>query len=128
MTPLQRIRKETDMQACDAIRIHAEQGCSKLLTASTLGISRDTLFKLCTRFDLHGSFKPQSEQKEGCRQSGKKGSRARKYSTNELLLEVKKRGSLRVFKRDSRIPHTTVYYRFGSWVEGLRQANEFYLK
>ena len=55
------------MSACEAIRIHAEQGCSRTLTAKTLGIARQTLQRICERFDLDKHFKPQGEMMESCR-------------------------------------------------------------
>jgi hypothetical protein len=63
---LTRIRKETGRAPSEAIRIHAEQGCSRTLTAQALGISRQTLQRICKRFDLDKYFKPQREMRDDC--------------------------------------------------------------
>ncbi len=73
MSALQRIRKETGMSVSEAIKVHAEQGCSRTLTASTLGITRQTLQRICERFDLDKYFKPQKDMTDGCRPGNNTG-------------------------------------------------------
>ena len=73
MTTLQRIRHETGMSASKAIKIHAEQGCSRTLTAGTLGVTRQTLQGICERFDLDQYFKPQKDMIESCRPGNNTG-------------------------------------------------------
>jgi hypothetical protein len=73
MTAIQRIRQSTNMPATEAIKIHASQGCSKALTASTLNISVGALNRICKRFNLNQHFKPRAELMECCKSRGTTG-------------------------------------------------------
>jgi hypothetical protein len=75
MTVMARIRKEYGEPFKDVVIGYAEMGYSKRATAKNLQISSLTLYKYLDRFNLHGHFKPQDQQRQECRR-GNRGKNA----------------------------------------------------
>ena len=63
-----RIRKSFGEPPSDVIRGFAKMGMSKRLTAGAMGITTQTLLRLCRRWDI--KFAPQSEMVDQCKPHG----------------------------------------------------------
>lgn len=122
---VQKVAEHYGTSFSDTVRVYAEQGCSKTLTASTLGMSRRYFRLLCDRFNLNGYFKPQRKMRADCKGDGS-NPRKKTYSDRELLAEVAKARTLQQFKDSAKIAHTTIYYRFGSWSEAKKLSSELF--
>ena len=69
MSAEQRIRAEFNESPSQVIRGFAQMRMSKRLTAGAMGITTQTLLRLCRRWDI--KFVPQSEMLDQCKPKGK---------------------------------------------------------
>jgi hypothetical protein len=131
MTKVQQVRKEFDEPFRDVVKGFAEMGYSRSFTAKVLEINLSYFRQLCTRFDLHQYFKPQSEMLLECKPKGKgwpkgkKQKRREKYSNNQLLYAVKKYPFYDQFILSAPMAASTVKRRFNvSWREITLMAKQ----
>jgi hypothetical protein len=131
MTKVQQVRKEFDEPFRDVVKGFAEMGYSRSFTAKVLEINLSYFRQLCTRFDLHQYFKPQSEMLLECKPKGKgwpkgkKRKRREKYSNNQLLYAVKKYPFYDEFILSAPMAASTVKRRFNvSWREITLMAKQ----
>ena len=121
MTKIQQVRKEYGESFAGVVKGFAEQGNSRTLTAATLVISLSHFRDICTRFNLHQYFRPQSEMMAECKSGRKRGRNqkgykaSQKYSDDQVLAEVRKYMVSTTFESLSNISMRTVRRRFGSW-------------
>ncbi|MFA5380007.1 MAG: hypothetical protein WC455_29875 [Dehalococcoidia bacterium] len=127
MTKVQSIRSEYGEQFRDVVKGYAKMGYSRTFAAQILGISLSYFRQLCSRFDLHRYFRPQSEMvpesrgvgRPNCKgwPKGKPRVKPCKYSDEELLTMLRRHPDLtyHAFSGLAPVSAATIQRRFGSW-------------
>ena len=104
---------------------------SKRLTAGAMGITTQTLLRLCRRYNI--KFVPQSEMVEQCKAKGKgwpkgKSREGKVKYTNGYLLGLRITGETsRSFENRTSIAATTVSRRFGGWTKFMNYKEADYV-
>ena len=125
MTKVHQVRRKFHEPFRDVVKGFAEMGYSRRATAEILEINLSYFRQLCTRFDLHKYFKPQSEMRPECRSRSSKGgwpkgkprNVPRKYSDEYLLSLLRKHPDLTYYQFEHLAPvsASTIQRRFGGW-------------
>lgn len=134
MSKMIAVRKEFGEPFVDVVRGFAEMGYSKRSTAQILGFNLPYFRDLLARFELHGDFLPQAQQRKECRSGGcvagsaaasRPGNgRAITYTDDDLLAMVGRSRSSRDFESSTMIYRSTVSRRFGSWGNAMELAKK----
>jgi len=118
LNPLIRIRLEFGDAPSNVIRSFADDRYSTRTTAGALGISRDTLQKLCKRFGIQFHGKPEGwpvgrPKSKPPWNSLAKGAR---YSDEEIFAAIRQCPHARKYKKAKMRPNISlIYERFGSF-------------
>jgi len=129
MTIVQSIRKEFNQSFHDVVRGVAGMGYSRRMTAAILDISPPWFNLLCVRFGLNRHFIPHKRRTDQVNfyrgpRPWVKG-RARTYSDEYLLAQVRRHPSTYMFAEQTGVSITTVKNRFKKpWREIARMAKE----
>lgn len=121
ISALIRIRNEFDAPPSQVIREFAAMRYSKRLTAGAMGITTQTLLRLCRKHNIE--FVAQCDMVKQCKGHGKgwpkgKPRKQRFRYTQEQLLSLRLvKESCREFEQRTGMPSSTVIRRFGTWRE-----------
>lgn len=128
VTKIQQARREYGSFR-QAVEHYAGMGCSRAMTARYLGIDRGHFREMVRRHNLDGLFPARRDMLPECRTAGHPAHAERnrrlarqRVTDAELLAEVAQHRTTRDFVRLARHSLSTIYARFGSYLEARRLA------